>query len=42
MELKFPKKPFRTHGGARVPHHKNTSQIPTVVLPTPKQVVIPM
>lgn len=42
MELTFPKKPFRTHGGARVPHHKNTSQIPTAVLPTPKQVVIPM
>ena len=42
MELTFPKKPFRTHGGARVPHHKNTSQIPTVVLPTPKQVIIPM
>ena len=42
MEWTFPKRPFRTHGGARVPHHKHTSQIPTAVLPAPKQVTLPM
>ena len=25
MEQSFPKRPFRTHGGAHVPHHKNTA-----------------
>lgn len=42
MELTFPKKPYRTHGGADVPHHKNTAQMETVVMPCPSQVTIPM
>lgn len=42
MELTFPEKPFRTHGGARVPHHKNTAQAQSVVMPIPKRVVLPM
>ncbi len=42
MELTFPKKPYRTHGGADVPHHKNTAQMETAVMPCPSQVTIPM
>lgn len=42
MGLSFPKKPFRTHGGAAVPHRKNTAQLQTAVLPCPDQVTIPM
>lgn len=42
MALPFPKKPFRTHGGAAVPHHKNTWSIPTQVMPPPARVIIPM
>ena len=42
MELTFPEKPFRTHGGAAVPHHKNTAQMESVILPCPSQVTIPM
>ena len=38
----FPKRPFHTHGGAPVPHRKNTAEIPSVVMGPPKQVVIPM
>ena len=40
--LTFPEKPFRTHGGAAVPHHKNTAQAESAVLPCPAQVTIPM
>ena len=42
MGLTFPEKPFRTHGGAAVPHHKNTAQAESAVLPCPAQVTIPM
>ena len=42
MELSFPTKAFRTHGGAHVPHHKNTSMMPTVEMPAPARVVLPM
>ncbi len=42
MELSFPKIPFKTHGGTAVPHHKNTAQLPSAVLPAPAQVILPM
>lgn len=38
----FPKHPFRTHGGAKTPHKKNTAEQETVVMPPPHQVTIPM
>ena len=40
--MEFPKHPFRTHGGAAVPHHKNTWDIPTAVMPPPERVILPM
>lgn len=40
--LSFPKKPFRSHGGAKVRHFKNTNGIETVVLPLPPEVILPM
>ncbi len=40
--MEFPKHPFRTHGGAPVPHHKNTAQSPSVVMPPPERIVLPM
>lgn len=40
--LRFPKKPFRTTGGARVPHRKNTSDMQSVIMPSPEEVIIPM
>ena len=42
MELAFPEKPFKTHGGAHVPHRKNTAQMESAVMPPPPQVIIPM
>lgn len=42
VTLQFPKRPFRTHGGARVPHRKNTAAMESVMMPPPAQVVIPM
>lgn len=42
MELEFPKRPFRTHGGAAVPHHKNTWGTPSAVMPPPGRVILPM
>ena len=42
MELAFPEKPFKTHGGAHVPHRKNTAQMESAVMPPPTQVIIPM
>lgn len=45
MEVKtpfFPKKPFRTPGGAKVPHRKNTTDSQSVVMPSPGTVTIPM
>lgn len=42
MELKFPKHPYHTHGGAHVPHCKNTAHTETVVMPPPAQITLPM
>ncbi len=42
MELDFPKRPFRNHGGAAVPHHKNTWGQPSAVMPPPGRVILPM
>lgn len=42
MDLIFPVKPFKSHGGAVVPHRKNTAQMDTVMLPPPEQVILPM
>ncbi len=41
-ELKFPKKPFFTRGGAKVPHRKNTKACESVVLRDIPEVIIPM
>lgn len=38
----FPAKPYKTHGGASVPHHKNTARMESVRMPPPQQVVLPM
>lgn len=38
----FPLRPFRTHGGAPVPHHKNTAASESVMMPPPAQVILPM
>jgi electron transport complex protein RnfC len=38
----FPLRPFRTHGGAAVTHHKNTAASESVTMPAPKQVILPM
>lgn len=35
-------RPFKTHGGAHVPHHKNTANCESVFLPIPAQIIIPM
>lgn len=35
-------RPFKTHGGAHVPHHKNTSEMESVFMPEPEKVIIPM
>ena len=40
--MEFPKRPFRTHGGAAVPHHKNTWAIPTATMPPPEKIILPM
>ena len=40
--MEFPKHPFRTHGGAAVPHHKNTWELPTATMPPPEKVILPM
>lgn len=42
MALDFPKRPYHTHGGAHVPHCKNTWETPSAVLPPPAQVILPM
>lgn len=42
MPLDFPKRPFRNHGGAAVPHHKNTWAQETAVMPAPARVILPM
>lgn len=40
--MEFPKHPFRTHGGAPVPHHKNTWDKETLVMPPPDTITLPM
>ena len=40
--MEFPKHPFRTHGGAAVPHHKNTWELHTATMPPPERVILPM
>ncbi len=35
-------RPFKTFGGAHVPHHKNTAHLETKVMPIPDSVIIPM
>lgn len=40
--MEFPKHPFHTHGGAAVPHHKNTWDIPSSTMPPPEKVILPM
>jgi len=42
MEAKFPKRPFRTSGGAHVPHRKNTWEKPSVNMPPVARVTLPM
>lgn len=42
MKLSIPLKPFRTFGGAKVPHRKHTSSALSEVLPTPEKVTLPM
>jgi len=40
--LAFPTKPFRTPGGAKVPHRKHTKDMQSVIMPSPKTVTIAM
>lgn len=42
MDLTIPTNPFRTHGGVRAPHRKNTAKAQSVRMPAPEQVIIPM
>ncbi len=42
MDLSFPKRPFRTHGGAHVPHRKNTAGMESRFMPPPATVTIAM
>lgn len=41
-KLTLPKNPFHTRGGAKAPHRKNTLDCRSVVMPCPKQVILPM
>ena len=40
--MEFPSNPFRTHGGVKAPHRKNTCKQPAVMMPPPEQVIIPL
>ena len=42
MKLSIPHKPFRTFGGAKVPHRKHSGSAPTQTMPLPQKVRIPM
>lgn len=42
MKYIFPRRPFRTHGGTDLSHHKNTAHVESVVMPPQQQVVLPM
>lgn len=39
---KFPKRPYKTHGGVHVKHNKNTANKETLVMPCPESVTLPM
>ena len=41
-ESKFPKRAYKTHGGVKAPHNKNTKNAQSVVMPAPKTVALPM
>lgn len=41
-DMNFPKRPYRTRGGVKVPHRKNTAHTESVIMPAPKEVTIPM
>lgn len=34
--------PFRTHGGAKVPHRKNTAKLKSIIMPPPENIILPM
>jgi len=42
MKLSIPLKPFKTFGGAKVPHRKHTHSSSSEVIPTPEKVTLPM
>ena len=42
MSLIFPTKPYKSRGGAHIPHHKITARAKSVTMPPPEKVVIPM
>ncbi len=41
-ESNFPKRAYKTHGGVKVPHNKNTKNAQSIVMPAPKMVALPM
>lgn len=41
-KIRFPRKPFFTPGGAKVPHRKHTTRMQSVIMPSPSEVIIPM
>ena len=41
-EIRFPKRPYPTRGGVHAPHNKHTSHKPSLEMPVPKMVVLPM
>ena len=41
-ELSFSKRPYPTRGGVHAPHNKNTAHTPSVEMPIPKMVALPM
>lgn len=40
--MKFSIKPFKSHGGVKIPHRKNTKDEKSIIMPPPKEVIIPM
>lgn len=42
MKSFFSLPPYKTYGGAHIPHHKITARSKTITMPAPDQVVIPM
>ena len=39
-DLILPKKPYRTHGGVHVDHMKNTAEVTSEEIPTPKKIIV--